>query len=370
LSDDVVIELHPARNAFIRASSLNEIPPAPRDWHMEGWIPGRTVTLLSGDGGVGKSTLALQLAVSTAAARPWLGSTPKPGPVIYVSAEDDQDELHRRLDEICTGHGIGLDSLADLHLWDLTNDDATMAVEGRDGGIEPTDRWATLVGLAGELNPVLIILDSLADIYGGNENIRPQVRQFVALLRRLAIKEGLAVLVLAHPSNHGIGTGSGVSGSTAWNNSVRSRIYFTRPSGDDVDPDLRLLSQKKSNYSRAQADLRLRRQMGGFALEDGGRASGPLDVAIERRRIDALFLHLLDAYTAQGRTVSDRPGANFAPAVFAKDGLARGCTKAGFTVAMNRLMHAGEVRVEQVGRPSRPLRQVVRATREGAPSDA
>ena len=54
--------------------------------------------------------------------------------------------------------------------------------------------------------------------------------------------------------------------------------------------------------------------------------------------VDATFLRLLTSYTAQGRTVSDRAGgSNFAPHVFAKDGDAKGATKAGLVAAMDTI---------------------------------
>src|SRR5258708_1540120 len=82
----------------VSASSLAGKVAPPRPWHVAGWIRGRTVTMLAGDGGVGKTILALQLAVATVAGKPWLGLTPEFGPVVYLSAEDDVDELHRRLE--------------------------------------------------------------------------------------------------------------------------------------------------------------------------------------------------------------------------------------------------------------------------------
>lgn len=73
------------RNAeAILAASFAEIPVPPRRWHIDGWIPQRSVTLISGDGGTGKSLLALQLAVATATGRPWLGFDVAVGPVLYV----------------------------------------------------------------------------------------------------------------------------------------------------------------------------------------------------------------------------------------------------------------------------------------------
>src|SRR3712207_8191309 len=48
------------------------------------------------------STLALQLGVATAARRPWIGRQVVGGRAAYLSAEDDIDELHRRLVQITT----------------------------------------------------------------------------------------------------------------------------------------------------------------------------------------------------------------------------------------------------------------------------
>jgi AAA domain len=78
---------------FLNASTQ----PPPQEWAVQDCILKRQVTTLYGDGGVGKSLLALQLAASTVLGRGWFGCKPEPGPVIYFGAEDDEDELHRRL---------------------------------------------------------------------------------------------------------------------------------------------------------------------------------------------------------------------------------------------------------------------------------
>jgi RecA-family ATPase len=72
-------------------------------------------------------------------------------------------------------------------------------------------------------------------------------------LKRLAIVSNGSVVLLSHPSLTGINTGSGISGSTAWHNSVRSRFYMTAPKiepGEQPDTDLREILFKKANYSR------------------------------------------------------------------------------------------------------------------------
>jgi hypothetical protein len=50
------------------------------------------------------------------------------------------------------------------------------------------------------------------------------------LLKRLARKHDCAILLLAHPSLTGLNTGSGMSGSTGWNNAVR----FSREDGGRI----------------------------------------------------------------------------------------------------------------------------------------
>ena len=72
-----------------------EIPP--RRWMVDGLIPDRNVTMLAGDGGVGKTLLALQLAVACSLGRQWLGIPTKSVKALCVLCEDEPDEIQRRL---------------------------------------------------------------------------------------------------------------------------------------------------------------------------------------------------------------------------------------------------------------------------------
>jgi hypothetical protein len=71
-----------------------------REWFLSGLIPHRQVTLLTGDGGMGKSLLGLQIGAASALAIKTLGLEPRPGRVLYLGAEDEADEFQRRLDDI------------------------------------------------------------------------------------------------------------------------------------------------------------------------------------------------------------------------------------------------------------------------------
>jgi hypothetical protein len=90
---------------FFRASELAGKPVPAREWLVPDLIPHRTVTLLSGDGGTGKSLLALQLAVAAATGGRWVGRETTEGSVLYLSAEDDATSCTAALRTSLTASG-------------------------------------------------------------------------------------------------------------------------------------------------------------------------------------------------------------------------------------------------------------------------
>jgi hypothetical protein len=132
---------------LVRASDLagKEVPE--REWIVPDFIPNRTVTGLSGDGGTGKSLLAMQLACGAAYTREWVGlSVETQGPVIYFSAEDELDEMHRRLVDICNAEGINLADLEDLNILPLAGLDPILSTfDRRNGSMLKTPLWTELV---------------------------------------------------------------------------------------------------------------------------------------------------------------------------------------------------------------------------------
>lgn len=340
-------------------------PLPPRLWNVPGMIPHGTVTTMDGDGGTGKSTLALQLAVATVLGREWLGRQVMQGRVLYASAEDDERELHRRLNDLCVHFGAGLEELSSLRILPFADKVAELVItDERTRKLVTTPVWEAVQAEALAWGPVLMILDSRADFFGADEINRNQVRAFVSMNRRLAQQVGCGLLMLSHPSLAGMANGSGSSGSTAWNNSVRSRLYFRKPKADDgdpLDPDLRVLSMPKANYGPEMPEIRLKRGAGAFRLAEG-ESTTPIDKAAAQRKTDALFLQMLAAYEAQLRHVSDKPGANYAPTVFARDAAAKGTNRRALEGAMNRLFAAGRISVEMIGRPSKQVRKLFIAT--------
>lgn len=340
----------------VRASEFAGLPTPVRDFLFVGLMQIGQVTMLSGPGAVGKSLLALQAAVSVVSGTGWLGRLPmKSGPVLYVSAEDDLSELHIRLKAICAADQIDLAALHGLELSDLTGKPAALAEETKQSGLKLTTLFNRLRVAMQRSRPVLLVLDNLADVFAGNENVKSLARQFIGHLRGLAIKFECVVLLLSHPSQSGISSGSGESGNVAWNNSVRYRLYMTKPARDDphddIDPLIRELKVMKANYAEEEF-IEMRWELGRFA---------PLHGTVSERQsvYDAKasdrFLALLAKYLQQGQPVSNRPKAgNYAPRLFEGDPDAKGIKSKAFATAMQRLLDRGLITIVQAGRPSKP----------------
>jgi RecA-family ATPase len=254
-------------------ADLGDAAPPAREWLVEGLIPMGAVTFISGDGGLGKTLLGQQLIMAAALGEAWCGRPTRPVRSVALFCEDDADEIHRRAVSIARHHGTKATDprlKASAFLCELGEDNAMMRAATPDEGapaFRTTMMFDTIRDWALKRQARLVLLDSLHDIFAGNENYRPEARAFVQALTALARDINGAVVVPAHPSLTGLDRGSGTSGSTAWNNAVRSRLYLTRPEGER--DDVRVLKTVKANYGRIGETIVLRRKGGVFVVKDG-----------------------------------------------------------------------------------------------------
>lgn len=229
-----------------------------RHWLVPDLIPMANVTQLSGDGGLGKSLLTLQLAVCCALQQQWCGFQVSPCRSLLVYCEDDPDEIMRRLYEVTMAYGATIEDVVE-HI------DIVSRV-GADNSLMTFSRWGEELPKSTPFYDKirytvendtygLIVMDSSHDLFIGNENDRTQVRQFVGSLRALSKINEAAVVLNSHPSVTGMNSGTGSSGSTAWNNAVRSRLYLTRPEGQDKRK--RILKTMKANYAMGDSEIPL-----------------------------------------------------------------------------------------------------------------
>jgi RecA-family ATPase len=356
--DDIDREERDLARRIVAAPALARDPEPQRKWIVEDVIPDENLTLVTGEGGIGKTTLMLQLAADMQTGGDWLGLPVAQGPALFVTSEDDRKDVNFNLRVILKARGKSLAHCEGLHVISLADRDACLAAAAtRLAPVTATPLWQALVRVIERLAPRIVIFDALADLFGGEENARRHVRGFIVLLKRLAIKQGLGVVLIAHPSLSGINTGSGLSGSTDWHNGPRARLYFERPkSRDDKaadDHDARTLTVKKVQWAREGTVFKLRRKAGFFVYEGREGGSAPYDRAAASAKADRVFLALLTTFTEQGRSVSPNLSRTYAPTVFEGEDDAEGVSKKAFTGAMGRLLKANRIHVETVGPPSR-----------------
>jgi hypothetical protein len=274
----------PANVQPIFLADWAEKDPPPREWLVEGLVSVGSVTSLYGHGGSGKSMLALDLMVETAAAiqhvnRTWLGRSVRFGMALGLFAEDDEAECVRRLKRICSAKGLHIgDHAASLQVVSLMGEDATLVefdIDGRDSLTTPLFR--RLEELVAEHFPQLLVLDYAAAMFGGNEMSRAQVGAFMRVLNGFAARHRLAILLLGHPSAEGLKNGRGFSGSTAWHNNARCFLHLET---EDEEPDddgrsRAKVTVRKNNYGRSGDVFKLAFDGSAFELIEETRGGPP-----------------------------------------------------------------------------------------------
>lgn len=278
----------------------------------DGLLPANHVTLLAAHGGTGKSLVALLLAVSVAMKLPLFNVPTQQGRVVFFSGEDDAGTIRHRLGFICDRLGINpADLEGKLHLIDATAHDPVLYAQQDRGKSGTTPTYDALRAYVREVQPVLLILDNASDVFAGSEIDRTAVRAFMRHAALLGRESGAAVLLLAHVDK-GTSRGDrqknteGYSGSTAWSNSARSRLFMTRAEDGSIT-----LEHQKSNLGKLRDTIRLFWPEGGLPQVD--LEFGPVVQAIDDRNHEKALLRLIHEYTHRGEhvptAVQARPNA-------------------------------------------------------------
>ena len=287
---------------FIDLGAWIEAEPPPRHFLVPGLIPDGCVTSLYGDGGSGKTMIALWLMVAMASryGSPWLGETPLGFKSVGLFAEDDEPELIRRLHRICAGARVPFAAVAqNVTALAGVGMDATVAYYADTGELVVTPLMEALIARVKAEGASLLVLDYAAAIFGGNELDRHQVSEFMRRLNGIARDNEIAILLLGHPSMEGMKGGRGTSGSTAWRNQSRSFLHLTVDE-EQTDPDgrtLLTLSHTKSNYSRWGTVFKLASDGSSFEVLEAAakaekRPAGPRLTAAQTVCLNALNMAL------------------------------------------------------------------------------
>ena len=137
-----------------------------------GLVPG-SLTLISGEPGLGKSTIIMQAAANIAAGE---------GRVLYVSGEESEEQIKMRADRICRDLSRDLFILAETSM-------------------------SNVAAVAEELNPRFVIIDSIQTMYMEELDSAPgsvsQVRACGNELMRIGKTKNIPIFIVAHVTKSG-----------------------------------------------------------------------------------------------------------------------------------------------------------------------
>ena len=183
----------------VSAAAL-QTPVGRHTWLVEQLWTHQAVGVIGGSPKLGKSWLALDMAVAVASATPCLATFPvhTSGPVLLYAAEESAAALRARLE-----------TLAQIRHLDFTGLDVRVitAESLRLDRTEDQDRLEATVVLH---RAVLLVLDPWIRLHAIDENVSGQVAALLGYLRSLQRKTGVAIALIHHVrKNASVAAGGG-----------------------------------------------------------------------------------------------------------------------------------------------------------------
>jgi KaiC/GvpD/RAD55 family RecA-like ATPase len=214
--------------------------PDPMDWTVAGIVPEGHLTMLIGDGGTGKSFLALHMAMCIAAGRPFLRRGVKRGNVLYVDHELDEAEQKRRTYRVAEGMGLSVSSEALRQSLYYLRPDHSLGTAEHQGAI---------IDAVHLLNIDVIVLDSLT--MGAAADVKDEA-DVVPIMQQ--IRQWPTTVGIDHVSHstarNGRAADARAYGSVFKRNAARSSLTLAK-----ADTGGYALQQEKSNFDAGDARL-------------------------------------------------------------------------------------------------------------------
>jgi RecA-family ATPase len=229
-------------------------------WVLEPLIPREAITILDGLGGSGKSWFALDIAYSIGLGQPFLGIFPvkQSGTVLYLTAEEVPQMFYQRLKTIRKHYPRN----ENFHWISFLHKDIQLkpylCMKQR-GTLVETETREVLDFLLAELQPVLVVLDSLINFYGLDENSSEDAMFFYDTIKTLAKTYGTSFLLLHHQNKEGMKTQAddtiSFRGSGVLREQARSRIVYKNIKITEKTIARKIKLEKSNYYSRLKDEL-------------------------------------------------------------------------------------------------------------------
>lgn len=213
-----------------------------------GLVPG-SLTLISGEPGIGKSTLIVQVAARLA---------DRIGAVLYVSGEESEEQIKLRSDRVCGETGENLYVVSETNM-------------------------ENVLSMVEKLKPKFIIIDSIQTMYTDMLDSAPgsvsQVRACGNALMKLAKTEDIPIFIVAHVTKAG-----DLAGPKIVEHLVDTVLQFN----GERDHEIRILRALKNRFGTTS-------EIGAFVMQEKGM--------IEIKDLSATFIESRDT-TLAGSVIS------------------------------------------------------------------
>lgn len=182
------------------------------------------VSALIAPPGVGKTTLALEMAVVTASGKPILGHRFRPigGPkhVLLWCQEDDQNELNLRLAAIMRHFGLTWDDFHDpvagtsrLHILSGAERPLQIAVTASDNrSLAASQDASDVLAYMQRHEIALAVFDPLAELHPGDENDNGHMGKVARTFRTIAVRADANVMLVHHTKKHDMASSDDFAG--------------------------------------------------------------------------------------------------------------------------------------------------------------
>jgi len=229
-------------------------------WVLEPLIPHKSITVLDGLGGSGKSWLALDLSYSISLGLDFLGLFPvrRSGAVLYLTAEEAKEVFVQRLDMI-QKHYSKNENFKWLSLLDENLEMTSYLCRKRRGEQIVTETAEALEWLISEEKPALIVLDSLINFYGLDENSSEDAMFFYDVLKYFIRKYQVSFLLLHHQNKEAMKIQSddviSFRGSGVLREQARSRLVYKNIKINETTIARKIKLEKSNYYSKLKESL-------------------------------------------------------------------------------------------------------------------
>lgn len=264
-----------------------------RPWLVPGMLLRGHLTGLISPGGIGKSSLALGLALGCAAGDVaalglQMSAAVSRCPVVIISTEDDEAEIWARTWGYCQRHGLDMSVLeGNVHIFD--GGDTPFKSVARHPASKQLHRTKMLASLSQYVAAVgagLVVFDPLVETHDAQENDNGEVALVMSAMRAVCRGNGAAGLVVHHSRKLGpldaISPDNAARGAGALVNGFRLNFMLSRPTAEDAagmglsEADaapLFRLDKGKGNYLPPGRDTKWFRTVG-LQMPNGDAATG------------------------------------------------------------------------------------------------